>query len=208
MREFVWWQTSIHPSVAERYKTDEEDPFTDWRWPRYASRCGPNVSADRPIGWLGRFRSLLERPFLRRGRFDYRAVGVYHAEEPTEPLAIAIYLPNTSNARETGQPALYLEWAMARLDEQHRHRKSARFGQYLMDWLINRSRQDGLDGRVQLHAVTRSLAPTYLRWGFEAIEQDARLIRFRQLHSGNDGLFHELLPPGALEFNRRFDQYR
>ena len=121
-----------------------------------------------------------------------------------EPLAVAIYLLDTTGLRPSDPRTLYLEFFMAQPSNIHGYQKSPKFGQYLMDMLIIQSREAGLDGRVTLHAASEGLRKVYEAWGFTGIHANDPLIRFRR----NNGLFYELLPSAALAFNQRFDHLR
>ena len=189
MDEVVWWQRTIHAEVARKFGA----PFDGWRWPRYAGLC-LNVPRANPVS----------SEMARRMNFTYHGVGVFHRDEPTQPLALAIYLPNTKNLRPGGPGILYLEWLSARPAGTHGYGKTVGFGRYLMDWLILQSLEAGLDGRLSLHAATEGLRPVYEGWGFERIGEAVPLIRNRR----NNGLFYELQPQAALAFRQRLDHLR
>jgi hypothetical protein len=199
MDEVAWWQRVVHAEIAAKFGP----PFEDWRWPLYAGLC---MNIPRVTGWrhvahrLGQSLS----PWARAANFAYRGIGLFHSDNPAEPLAIAIYLPATKNLRLDGPGILYLEWFSAQSVGMHGHENTVGFGQYLMDWLILQSMEAGLEGRISLHAASEGLCRVYELWGFEPVGTDVPLIRNRR----NNGLFYELRPNAAFAFRERLDHLR
>lgn len=199
MDEVGWWQSTVHPEIVRRFGA----PFDGWRWPRLAGLC---MNIPRARGWrqsVHRVRQLMS-PWAQAANFAYQGVGMFHREEPAQPLALAIFMAATRNLRPNGPDILYLEWFSARPSGTHGYLNTVGFGQYLMDWLTLQSLMAGLDGRMSLHAATEGLCRVYEGWGFERIGDDVPIIRNRR----NNGLFYELQPKAALAFRRRFDHLR
>jgi hypothetical protein len=59
-----------------------------------------------------------------------------------------MYLLDTSGLRPSDPRTLYLEFIMAQPPELHTYGQTAKFGQYLMDWLIIQSREAGYISRL------------------------------------------------------------
>ncbi len=197
--EVQWWQEAVQVRAAERFP----EACANWNWPALAGLCADTARASGGFGPAERLYRVAA-VFTRTARFDWHIVAVFHDEKPKQPLALAIYLPRTKGLRPGDPQTLYLEWFMAQPKDMHGYGDQARFGQYLLDWLILRSRQYGLDGRVALHAASESLRRVYEASGFLRIDQNERLIRNRR----NNGLFYELPPTGALAFNASLDHLR
>lgn len=197
--EVRWFQEAVQARAAQRFP----EVCANWNWPALAGLCvdtGRTPSGVSPAERVYRLASI----FTRKARFDWHIIAAFHNEKPRQPLALAIYLPRTKGLRPADPQTLYLEWFMAQPRDMHGYGQQARFGQYLMDWLILRSHRHGLDGRVSLHAASESLRRVYESSGFRRIDPNERLIRNRR----NNCLFYELPPDNALALNAALDHLR